>query len=146
MFFSSDEYLIADAGYGAKSYICTPYKQPLAEEPHNKLFNHLFSSARCIIEHVNGILKGRFQSLKSLRILILTHDDFKTLNEWIMVCCILHNILNTLNDDWDEEDSEKNEPIEEELRALVKENSCVNSLRIRVQNILLSWYYSSNRL
>jgi hypothetical protein len=46
--------LIADAGYGAKPCICTPYKQPLAEEPHNKHLNHLFSSARCIVEHFNG--------------------------------------------------------------------------------------------
>jgi hypothetical protein len=90
--------LIADAGYGAKPYICTQYRQPLTEEPHNKHYNHLLFSARCIVEHLNGTLKGRFQSIKSLRILILNHDDFKTLNEWIMVCCNLHNIFNMLND------------------------------------------------
>lgn len=146
MFFSADEYIIADAGYAAKPFICTPFKQPLAEVPENKLFNHLFSSARCIIEHVNGILKGRFQSLKSIRVLILKVNDLKLVNDWILVCCILHNIMNALNDDWDEEEKEDNDPIEEELRELVKENRCVDNLRVRVQNILLTWYYSMNRL
>jgi hypothetical protein len=59
-FFSTDEFIIADAGYAAKPFIITPYKQPLASLPHNELFNTLYSSARCMIEHVNGILKGRF--------------------------------------------------------------------------------------
>jgi hypothetical protein len=35
--------------------------------PHNQLFNTLFSSARVHIEHLNGLLKGRFCSLKGLR-------------------------------------------------------------------------------
>ena len=82
----------------ARNHTSVPYKQPLVEEPHNKHFNYLFSSARCIVEHLNGTLKGRFQSIKSLRILIPNYDDFKTLNEWIMVCCNLHNIFNMLND------------------------------------------------
>jgi hypothetical protein len=45
-----------------------------------------------------------------------------------------------------EEEIEDNEPIEDELKALVKENSHMNNLRTRVQNVLLAWYYSNNRL
>jgi len=95
---------------------------------------------------VNGILKGRFQSLKSLRLLIRNVDDFKAVNEWILVCCIIHNIMNVFNDEWDKEEDEDNSPIEEELKDLLKENRCISTLRDRVQNILLAWYYSNNRL
>jgi hypothetical protein len=60
------EYLLADAGFASESWMCTPYRQPSASIPHNKLFNKLFSSGRVVIEHVNGILKGRFGSLRGI--------------------------------------------------------------------------------
>ena len=90
-FFRIGEFLMADAGYAAKYFICTPFRQPAANIPHNKLFNELFSSARCKIEHVNGMLKGRFQSLKGLRTQIKEKEDLEKVNKWILVCLILHN-------------------------------------------------------
>lgn len=63
-FFSAGEYLLADAGYTLTFYCCTPYRNPAAQEPANKVFNELFSSGRVTIEHVNGRWKGRFASLK----------------------------------------------------------------------------------
>ena len=68
-------------------------RQPAASIPHNEVFNELFSPARQVIEHVNGILKGRFQSLKGIRVEIKTAHDLNFFCEWILVCIILHNIL-----------------------------------------------------
>ena len=84
---------MADAGYALKYYICTPYRKPAALLPENEIFNVLFSTARVKIEHVNGILKARFTSLKGLRIQVKQLDDFVRVNEWIVVCIILYNIL-----------------------------------------------------
>ena len=56
------QYIIADAGYASESWLCTPYRQPAASFPQNKLFNELFSSARVTIEHLNGVLKGWWSS------------------------------------------------------------------------------------
>ncbi len=38
------EFLSADAGYKSEAWLCTPYRQPAASIPHNKLFNDIFSS------------------------------------------------------------------------------------------------------
>jgi len=68
-------------GYALKYYICTPYRKPAALLPENEVFNVLFSTARVKIEHVNGILKARFTSLKGLRIQVKQLDDFVRVNE-----------------------------------------------------------------
>jgi len=62
-FLALGQFLLADSGYAAKWFVCTLYKKPLSEEAHNGLFNELFSRARVLIEHVNGILKARWQCL-----------------------------------------------------------------------------------
>jgi hypothetical protein len=51
--FSGQQYIIADAGYGASWWLCTPYKNPYAQMEHNRIFNHLYSSGRVTIEHTN---------------------------------------------------------------------------------------------
>ena len=98
-YLSPGEYIIGDAGYALLWYFCTPFRQPSASLPHNKVFNELFSSCRCIIEHVNGILKNRFSSLKGIRIQVKKKEDFKKLNDHIIITIILHNMLTMWNDD-----------------------------------------------
>ena len=43
------DYIIADAGYASKSWLCTPYRQSAASFPRNQLFNELFPSTRVTI-------------------------------------------------------------------------------------------------
>ena len=123
--FSTGEFFIADASYGIKLDLCTPYKQPAATFP------------RCTIEHVNGMLKGRFASLKGVRILVTKISDFERMNEWICVCCVMHNMLNYMNDPWDDQDEELNEVTEAELNRKPEENSATQ-LRVQIQNHLLT--------
>jgi hypothetical protein len=72
-YFSLGEFLIADSGYAASGYLCAPYRQPYASLDHN---NELFSSGRKVIEHLNGILKIRFSSLRELRTQTKEKEDF----------------------------------------------------------------------
>jgi hypothetical protein len=140
-FFSLGEFLLADSGYGATCFICTPYRQPAASLDYNKVFNELFSRARVVIEHVNGILKGRFSSLRGIRIQIKEkqQDRFKKINEWILVCLILHNMLIDFGDTCDFE--EEDEDIEgDNFVPNIAENVSANNLRLRVQQTVLTWY------
>jgi hypothetical protein len=57
------------------------------------------------VEHTIGILKGRFQSLQGLRIVVdKTSGHLKACN-WIQACIVLHNILNKV-DPWNGSDDE----------------------------------------
>jgi hypothetical protein len=44
-------------------------------------------------EHFFASLKGRFQSLRDLRIQIQKDSDLKYANSWIRSCLILHNMI-----------------------------------------------------
>ncbi|KAG1699902.1 hypothetical protein DVH05_012341 [Phytophthora capsici] len=62
--------------------------------------------ARVVNEHTIGVLKGRFSSLRELRIQIREKEDMKKILFWVNECVVLHNILLSLNDEWSsEEDS-----------------------------------------
>ena len=140
---SPGELLIGDAGYMLLWYFCTPYRQPTASIPHNKIFNDLFSSARTIIEHVNGILKNRWASSKGIRIQVKKKKDFAKINEHIIITSILHNMLTMWGDEWAEVD----EPEEEDLEAIravsqLSVSETANELRIRVQSNLLHWFFT----
>jgi len=103
-YFSLGQYLLADAGYTGRWYICVPFRHPAAAVPENQVFNELFSQQRCIIEHVNGILKNRFGSLKGLRTQINKKADLAYVNKWVVV---LHNMMILFNDTWVDEDMKK---------------------------------------
>jgi hypothetical protein len=149
-FFSPGQFLLADSGYASTNYICTPYRQPYASIPHNKDYNDLFSSARTFIEHVNGILKGRWSSLRGLRTQIKKKEDLKILNTWIVVCLILHNLMIQLTDEWtnyvidSQQDIISNvEQIEiVSIEEANNNNVTATDLRLKVQSHLLSWHYT----
>ena len=67
---TDNEYLLADKAYEIDKHLITPYKMPIARLPSHKAFNRAHSVERVKIEHAFGVLKGRWPSLKSLRIRI----------------------------------------------------------------------------
>ena len=139
-YFSRDQmqYIIADAGYASESWLCTPYRQPAASFPQNQLFNELFSSARVTIEHLNGVLKARWSSLRGIRNQLKIPTDFEYINKQIVVCLILHNFLLISNDIWDDEFLD--ELNQEEIYHENIRNINATNLRAIVQNNLLHWY------
>ena len=113
----------------------------------NWLFNKLFSAARVCIEHVNGILKARWMSLKGIRIQVKGKNDFKKVCNHIEVCLILHNLMCDFNDEWDEDieipdmdvgrvDHLMGDDIADEMDG--------KELRRRVQAFVLAWYHANN--
>ena len=64
LFLSTGQWIMGDSGFSLNWWLICPFRQPAASIPHNAIFNTLFSQARCFIEHVNGMLKSRFPSLK----------------------------------------------------------------------------------
>ena len=72
-----------------------PYRNP--QELGKQEFNQKISHARIIVEHVMGILKGRWCSLRPKSILT------EKVNSWILSRLILHNMVTQFNDDWSDE-------------------------------------------
>jgi len=143
-FFSPGQFTLADGGFAIKMYCIPPYRNPAAEIPENRFFNFYFSSARAKIEHVNGILKNRFSSLRGIRTQVKKKEDFALLNKHVLVCLILHNILIRLKDEWDDEDDDDDDDddVEEEAARNVEQGlNARNGIerRIEIQNSLINW-------
>ncbi len=103
-FFSPREYLIGDSAYILSDKMVVPYKGKKATIPENILFNERFSKARVVIEHVMGMLKCRFSSLKGIRSPLANANGLEKINRWVVCIMILHNITLVNTDNWDEED------------------------------------------
>ncbi len=84
-----------------ENWCITPFKGADAEVKHNKLFNKAQRSGRCRIEHVNGQLKARFNSLTAMPIDIKKKAHVRNAHRWVLACIILHNALVYLKDDYD---------------------------------------------
>jgi hypothetical protein len=71
--------------------VVAPYKSPLCELPENAAFNNHVSMVRIRSEHCIGFLKGRFPSLKNLRVSITDAKSHQFAGYWIAGCVCLHN-------------------------------------------------------
>ncbi|GAU89407.1 hypothetical protein RvY_01958 [Ramazzottius varieornatus] len=95
--FSPGEYLLADSAYTTAACIVASYKKPAAGamSTDNERFSRYHSSARIRIEHTIGILKGRFPSLRALRIEFHDKKSHRAAVDWIKARVVLHNMLLT---------------------------------------------------
>jgi hypothetical protein len=73
------------------SWLVSPFKAPEKHQSDNKMFNHAVSHVRIRSEHAFGFLKGRFQSLKGLRVMITDEKTHKYATYWVAVCIAVHN-------------------------------------------------------
>lgn len=97
------EWCWADQGYHLAKWLILPYKQPANNLRENRTFNFHLSTIRIRCEHTIGYLKGRFQSLKELRVRIRNAKDLAYATAWINTCIILHAfcIDQELDTHWD---------------------------------------------
>ncbi|POW21953.1 hypothetical protein PSHT_01798 [Puccinia striiformis] len=103
-YFSPGKYLLANSAYTATDTIIPAFRRSPGRSlpPEKQQFNYKLSHNRVIVEHTIGMLKNRFQSLKSLTIEILGKKSATRLNIWIQTCVVLHNYLLDLCDiKWD---------------------------------------------
>eukprot|EP00474_Spongospora_subterranea_P010901 CRZ11359.1 hypothetical protein [Spongospora subterranea] len=110
--FSPGQYQLGDS-FTLSKQMLVPYRQPAASILENQQFNLRISRARVVSEHGNGILKGRWQSLRGLPICINKPSDIKFACQWITAGCVLHNMINKErlaadDDDGDSIDLERN--------------------------------------
>ncbi|OCF35801.1 hypothetical protein I316_02294 [Kwoniella heveanensis BCC8398] len=97
-FFSTNEFLLADSAYTPSKYTVPLFKCEKGNpnlERDEQLFNTSLAKARVAIEHAFGILKGRWQSLRGLRVMIRDKEDEARATCWIRACVLLHNMLIT---------------------------------------------------
>ncbi|KAG6838944.1 hypothetical protein C0991_007130, partial [Blastosporella zonata] len=76
-----------------EEWLVAPYKSPEREAETNSYFNnHLLMVCICS-EHAIGFLKGRFQSLKGLRVDIRGAATHKLATYWILASVAIHNFV-----------------------------------------------------
>ncbi|KAG2065256.1 hypothetical protein BDR04DRAFT_1033251 [Suillus decipiens] len=94
-FLGGNEWIWADSAYGARPWCVVPFKRPAAGglTGNQKTFNYHLSKVRVRSEHCFGSLKGRFQSLRELRVQIQAQKDLDEVNMWTRCCFILHNMI-----------------------------------------------------
>lgn len=97
-FFSDGQYLLGDKGMKYTDRVLGPYKAAESTTPNRRNYNFHLACLRVRSEHTIGILKGRFCSLKELRLDICSDKAFVRATDWILACCVLHNICQTEND------------------------------------------------
>lgn len=88
--------VLADSAFGLEPWQMNPYKSdsgPLTGK--QRRFNWYHTSARVVVEHAFGRLKGRF------RLLLRTHKtSWKLGSHSVMAAMVLHNYLGLENDDF----------------------------------------------
>lgn len=89
-------HLLGDAAYPLSPYLITPYRDYGNLTRRQVNFNYKFSKTRVLIENCFGLLKGRFRQLTY-------QTDFMTVlktSQFILSCCVLHNLCINNGDDW----------------------------------------------
>jgi hypothetical protein len=102
--YRDDEFAWADSAYAASYRVIPVHKAPANLDPKVLLFDTAVSRLWIRSEHCNGAIKGRWQSLKGLRITINRKHDHVRAMHWISACFILHNItVEVEGSDWVEQ-------------------------------------------
>lgn len=99
-----------------------------------KNYNFCHSSARMAIERAFALLKGRFRSLLT----VLDMDRVDLIPDFIMACCILHNICFLKNDDFTITEPNVFETVSDSNRQFTNErcNNAAQLKRDRISNNL----------
>jgi len=98
IYFSSGQYLLGDKGMKYSSWVIGPFLRPQLTSSDRRNFNYQLARLRVRSEHAIGVLKGRFASLRELRVRLSGPRDFDDATGWILSCCVLHNICVQMED------------------------------------------------
>lgn len=87
-------FLLGDNSYPSLPWLVPPFQDNDTLTEEQKIFNTTHSSARSIIEHTFGLLKGRFMRLRGF-----TNINLKFVAESVIAACVLHNLCTQQNED-----------------------------------------------
>ena len=100
--------IIADAAYPLLPWIMKPFPDN-GNLPRDKShFNYRLSRARMVVENAFGRLKGRWRCL-----LKQNEANIERMNNIVATCCVLHNICEVFQEDFDPELLQETELAEE---------------------------------
>lgn len=88
-------HIIGDSAYPIRNWLLTPFRDYGDLTNIQKNYNKRHASTRVKIENAFGMLKSRWRQL--------TRTDFSTVlrtADFIISCCVLHNLCILNNDDW----------------------------------------------
>ncbi|XP_029158019.1 putative nuclease HARBI1 [Nylanderia fulva] len=94
LYFPNGSYIIGDAAYPIHPHLLVPFRDNGHLLNRQKNFNYCLSATRMVVERAIGQLKLRFRIL--LDCLPLT--NVKKIPQFIIACCVLHNICILQND------------------------------------------------
>jgi len=100
-FLGPSDWIWVDSAYPIRRWCIPPFRKPKNGEltQSQRRFNYRLSTVRVRAEHAIGLLKGRFQSLRELRIQIGSHHLHKWAILWVCCCVILHNLIILFEED-----------------------------------------------
>lgn len=94
-------HILGDSAYPLKKWLLTPFKNYGNLSIAQRHYNYRFSATRVKIENSFGLLKSRWRQL--------IHTDFASVertSNFILACCVLHNLCLLNNDLWIEDQQE----------------------------------------
>ncbi|KAH8032705.1 hypothetical protein HPB51_001397 [Rhipicephalus microplus] len=94
-------HILGDAAYPLREYLLTPYRDYGAMNKQQKGLNFKFSGTRVLTENAFSTLKKRFRHLMYLELLTI-----HWLNQFIISCCILHNLCIDYGDEEPDDDND----------------------------------------
>ncbi|KAE8223479.1 hypothetical protein CF319_g3491 [Tilletia indica] len=93
VYLEEDEFVWTDGGYGLADFTCGPYDHVVAAKSRDfRQYNRSVSNVRVRSEHAFGYLKGRFQCLRGLRLLVRDAEDHHRLTTTIVAALVAHNL------------------------------------------------------
>ena len=132
-YFDNQQYLIGDCAFTQSDTMIPVYKQPFGGRlsPLKEKFNSVLAKARVRSEHCIGLLKGRFQYLKGIRVRLKGRKDMIKINRIITASAILHNLLiaSAYDEAWIEIDSEEEVIGDDDIPCDQRRDQLLNYIR-----------------
>lgn len=92
-FYNDFNHLIGDKAYPCRTWLMSPYKDYGNLTRLQRNHNYIHSSTRAVVEHIFGLLKGRWRCLLGLIL-----KDIAKCSNFVLACCVLHNFCYLNND------------------------------------------------
>jgi len=100
VYFTNGQYLLGDKGMLYSRHVVGTFKGPEFTCAEHRNYSYQLARLRVKSEHAIGILKGRWGSLKELRLTLATDRQFSFSMTWSTACIVLHDICVDAGDDF----------------------------------------------